>query len=84
MGVGNVWGLELDSPLIWLSVRTHPKRQVKQPLMQLLKLSPMLTEEALARAWPQMLEKYREFPTMETIVLASLIESQEKITKGLE
>ena len=53
--------------------------QAKQPLMQLLKLSPVLEDEALAHGWPQVLERYREFPTMEIIVLASLTESQEKI-----
>lgn len=53
--------------------------QAKQPLMQLLKLSPVLEDEALAHGWPQVLERYREFPTMEIMVLASLTESQEKI-----
>lgn len=78
------WGLTLDSLIIWLSVRPHPKKQLKQPLLQLLILPYVLENEVLVYGWPQVLEKYREFPAMEIMVLASLTESQEKIMKGLE
>lgn len=57
--------------------------QAKQPLMQLLKLSPVLEDEPLAHGWPQVLERYREFPTLERMVWASLTESQKKIIKRL-